>query len=315
MTVAARRPRHNHVDLAQRILDLALESGMAAGERLTEQALASRFNVSRTPVRAALRILAERGVAAYEEDAGYRLAVDPATIDRAQAELPATDEDVVYAAVLRDRAARRLAEAETVTALMRRYDVSRTVVQTVLKRLSEDQLVERAPGQLWVFRPAPDDAEGQTESYDFRLALEPTALVAPGFRLDGALIGLLRPVMEGLAAADERAFDAAAFHRSDHEFHAMIAQGCGNRFIGEALLNHHRRRRTASAARTVSVFRLRQATREHLEMLDQIERNQMELAADLMRVHLRMSRAERPRLANRGAPALFRAMPRLPGAA
>lgn len=315
MSGGARRPRHTHVDLAQRILDHALESGMAAGERLTEQALASRFNVSRTPVRAALKILAERGVAIYEEDAGYRLAVDPAAIERGQADLPETDEDLVYAAVLRDRAARRLAEAETVTGLMRRYGVGRSVVQIVLKRLTEEQLVERAPGQLWVFRPATDDLDGQNDSYDFRLELEPAALAAPGFKVDGPLVGLLRPQMEALAAADERGFDVAAFHRTDHDFHVMIAQGCGNRFIREALLNHHRRRRTASAAQTTSVFRLRQATREHLEMLDQIERNQMELAADLMRVHLRMSRSQRPRLANRGAPALFRTMPRLPGAA
>ena len=315
MTGEARRPRHNHVDLAQRILDLALESGMAAGDRLPEQGLASRFSVSRTPVRAALKILAGQGVAVYEEDAGYRLAVDPSTIDRTRADLPETDEELVYAAVLRDRAARRLADAETVTGLMRRYDVSRSVVQTVLKRLSEDQLVERAPGQQWLFRPAPDDLEGLDESYDFRLALEPAALVAPGFKVDGPLISLLRQAMERLAGADEASFDVAAFHRSDYEFHAMVAQSSGNRFVGEALLNHHRRRRTASAARTVGVFRLRQSTEEHLAMLDQIERNQMDLASDLMRVHLRMSRSQRPRLAGRGAPALVRALQRIPGAA
>lgn len=50
-------------------------------------------------------------------------------------------------------------------------------------------------------------------------------------------------------------------------------------------------------------------------MLDQIERNQMELASDLMRVHLRMSRSQRPRLAGRGAPTLLRALQRIPGAA
>jgi DNA-binding GntR family transcriptional regulator len=314
MRQTARRPRHNHVELAQRILDVAIETGMVAGDRLTEQGLAGRFNVSRTPVRAALGILAEQGVARYAAEAGYRLAVDPAALDRAQAALPSSDEEVVRAAVLRDRAARRLGESETVASLVRRYGVGRSVVQSVLKRLAEEQIVERAPGRLWVFRPAPDDVEGLAESYDLRLALEPAALTAPGFRLDGPMASLLRQTTERLAAADEPSFDVALFHRSDHDFHTLIAQGCGNRFIREALLSHHRRRRSASAAHT-SVFRLRQAAREHLDILDQIERSQMELAADLMRVHLRLSRSQRPRLANRGAPALFRAAPRLPGTA
>ena len=55
----------------------------------------------------------------------------------------------------------------------------------------------------------------------------------------------------------------------------------------------------------VNVFRLRQSTREHLAILDQLESRQFEVAADLLRVHLRLSRSQRPQAASRGAPALF----------
>ena len=53
------------------------------------------------------------------------------------------------------------------------------------------------------------------------------------------------------------------------------------------------------------MFRLRQSTREHLAILDQLESRQYEVAADLLRVHLRLSRSQRPQAASRGAPALF----------
>ena len=82
----------------------------------------------------------------------------------------------------------------------------------------------------------------------------------------------------------------------------MIARACGNPFIEDALLNHHRRRRNGQGPGNVNVFRLIQSTREHLQILEQIEREQMELAADLMRVHLRLSRIQRPRILGRGVP-------------
>ncbi|TIU15054.1 MAG: GntR family transcriptional regulator, partial [Mesorhizobium sp.] len=42
-----------------------------------------------------------------------------------------------------------------------------------------------------------------------------------------------------------------------------------------------------------------------LTILDQLESRQYEVAADLLRVHLRLSRSQRPQAASRGAPALF----------
>ena len=55
----------------------------------------------------------------------------------------------------------------------------------------------------------------------------------------------------------------------------------------------------------VNVFRLRQSLLEHLNILDHLESRQYEVAADLLRIHLRLSRNQRPQAASRGAPALF----------
>lgn len=305
MQAAARRPRANHLDLAQRILDVARQRGFGPGARLPEQQIAQLCNVSRTPVRAALRLLSERGMVEWQAETGYRLTIDPSRQLTGAADLPNAEEDEIAAAILRDRAARRIDGTITASGLMRRYATARGAVLKALKRLEAENLIERAPGQSWVFRPALDGVESQAESYEFRLLLEPAAILAPGFRLDGARAIALRQRMEALLALPDASFDIRAFHATDTEFHAMIAQGAANRFVADVLTSHLKLRRLPGASPGVSVFRLKQSTREHLGILDNLESGQFEVAADLLRVHLRLSRSQRPHAASRGAPALF----------
>ena len=47
-------------------------------------------------------------------------------------------------------------------------------------------------------------------------------------------------------------------------------------------------------------YRLRQSLEEHLDILDSLERMQLDLAADQMVLHLRRSQIRRPKAANRG---------------
>jgi DNA-binding GntR family transcriptional regulator len=304
------RPRASHRDLAERILDIARQRGLGVGGRLPEQQIASSCNVSRTPVRAALRLLQEQGIVRREPDAGYCLAVDLTARTTGGADLPHAAEDDLAQAILRDRAARRLDGTITVSGVMRRYSARRSAVLNALKRLSEDNLLEKAPGQSWLFRSPLDGADAQAESYEFRLLLEPAAIVAPGFRLDDAGAAVLRERMEALLALSDGAFDIREFQKLDAELHDMIAAGAANRFLVEALAAHLRLRRLPGVLSGVNVYRLRQSTREHLAILDQLENRQFEAAADLLRVHLRLSRSQRPQAANRGAPALFGAIAR-----
>jgi DNA-binding GntR family transcriptional regulator len=310
MQAVIRRPRANHLDLAQRILDVARQRGFGPGTRLPEQQIARLCNVSRTPVRAALRLLTDRGMVEWQAETGYRLAIDPARQAPQAADLPNAEEDEIAETILRDRAARRIDGTITASGLMRRYAVGRGAVLKALKRLEAENLIERAPGQSWVFRPALDGAEVLAESYEFRLVMEPAAILAPGFRLDGARAVALRQRMEALLAIPDASFDIRAFHAADAEFHALIAQGTANRFVAEALAGHLRLRSLPGASRGLSLFRLRQSTREHLGILDHLESGQFEVAADLMKVHLRLSRNQRPHAASRGAPALFGAISR-----
>lgn len=308
--MSATRPRTSHRDLAQRILDVARQRGFAPGARLPEQQIASLCNVSRTPVRAALRLLTEQGVVRWEADTGYSLAVDLAVHGAGAGSLPSTVEDDLAEAILRDRSARRLDGTVTAGSLMRRYGAARKTVLKTLNRLSEESIVERAPGQSWLFRPAPDAPDALAESYDFRLLLEPAAILAPGFQLDGVTATGLRCAMETLLALPDAAFDLREFQRLDVDFHQLIAEGSANRFVADALLAHLRLRRLPGIQAGANMFRLKQSLREHLGILEHLESGQFEVAADLLKVHLRLSRSQRPQAASRGAPALFGAMGR-----
>ena len=94
--------RQRHVELAQKILDFAIERGMPRGGRLTEQVLASHCNVSRTPIRKALQLLAEREVVCPEPEGGYQLAIEPASFPGLGEQALPAEETELYNSILRD---------------------------------------------------------------------------------------------------------------------------------------------------------------------------------------------------------------------
>jgi DNA-binding GntR family transcriptional regulator len=59
-TPIERRPLHN--ELAERLRHLIIEGDLAPGEKLSERDLCSRFAVSRTPLREALKVLSAEGL-------------------------------------------------------------------------------------------------------------------------------------------------------------------------------------------------------------------------------------------------------------
>lgn len=298
-----KKANRRHVELAQKILEVANERGMSEGERLAEQAIANICNVSRTPVRKAFQVLAERGILLRDGEGSYRFAIDPVNAVRLEDSGDPSPDDDVRAAILRDLAAARISEQQTVASLQRRYNVTRLAVQNSLMKLSEENLAERGAGQQWLLKQFTVNADSHAKSYEFRLALEPLALTMPEFKRDPTAMLSLRQSMLALKAMDETTFDRKLFLRTDMDFHILIARCCGNPFLAESLVAHHTRRFSLPTHVHPGTFRLMQANNEHIQILEQIERGQMGLAADLMRVHIQLSQAVRPRLAGRGVPA------------
>lgn len=118
--------------------------------------------------------------------------------------------------------------------------------------------------------------------------------------MDSQKTGLLRQQMEEFLRRPDGGLSAVAFLHLDCAFHSFIAESSANRFARGALLAHQRLRLTTQKDHSIPDFRLRQSLEEHLDILDSLERMQLQLAADQMVIHLRRSQIRKPRTVNRG---------------
>ena len=287
-------------------MDLTRARALRPGDHLPEQLFAGLCGVSRTPMRATFKILANNGFLSHNPADGYFLAVDPDAVSAAlESQLDASDGSLANR-ILEDRLARRLDDVQSVSFFMRRYGVTRSTVLNALTILHQDGIVERVPGQAWGFRPILDTPGAIEDSLQFRLILEPAAILASDFELDQTKARHQRLQMQKALSVSGCWIGASAFHRQDTEFHQLIAQGSANRFARDALLAHHSLRRITQKDLSTPEFRLRQSLQEHLDILDSLERRQFDVAADQMSLHLRRSRNQRPDAANRGSPPMLR---------
>lgn len=298
--------RLGHIDLARKVLAIAHERGMRRGDHLPEQLLSELCGVSRTPIRSAFKILFENDFLTWREEEGYFLELDDAeSLLQAQRRLEEFEQSLAQT-ILTDRSLRRIGEVESVNALMRKYGASRHIVQNALKVLSQDGIVTQLPGRSWSFQPLLDSPRAQEQSLNFRMAIEPQAILEPNFRLDPKKAGVLRLRMQDMLQAREGGIGSTTFLALDTDFHSFVGECSGNQFARNAIIAHHRLRRATQRAISIPDFRLRQALKEHIEILESLQTGQFELAADLMLVHLRRSRTVRPETVNRGAPPMVR---------
>lgn len=295
-----------HLRLAQDILGLAQERGAKEGEHLPEQLYSELCGVSRTPIRSAFKILYEKEILSWREDEGYFLAVDGRDgLARAQDQLDEIEQSLAQI-ILTDRNQRRIGDVQSVSALARKYGASRHAVLNALKILSQDGIVSQMQGRSWVFQPLLDSPRAVDESLSFRMVLEPQAIQEPGFAHDRGRAASLARRMQDMLSAPEGGIRASVFLTLDTDFHSFIGECSANRFARSAILAHQKLRRATQSGLSIPDFRLRQALREHLDILDCLQAGQFDLAADLMVVHLRRSRTARPEAANRGAPPMTR---------
>lgn len=273
-------------DLARLILTRLKDA--SPGTRLVELELCQAFGVSRTPVRGALKLLAQQGAIRPRDGRGYVLARPAA----APAEpTDANDEEVALFNALADARARgALPDSFTQQELVRRFSARLPVVVTVLRDLAELGLVERRPGNGWRFLPEP--ARALHESYAFRRALEPAMLQQPGFKLDRAWAEQARAQHLKFRAKPWRAGDGAAFHAINADFHEQLARCSGNRAMLKAAQRQNQLRHFLSRQWDYPKEQVHAAIDDHLEILGALEAGYGEKAAALMLHHLTLSASQ-----------------------
>jgi len=273
-------------ELSAGIMELIHGERLVPGTRLAEVALAERLQVSRTPVRAALKLLASRKLVRAGARRGYFVADVASAPPKAPRKPSPDDTDRLFLAIARDRRAGRLPDEVSERDLMQRYDATRPIVQRVLTKLAEVAAVQRKPGHGWRFQPIIADAQARDESYRYRMLIEPAALLEPTFKLDPAWAAEMRRQHQDMLAMPWSETASIALYEMNAAFHEGLAAASGNRYLLVAVQQQNRLRRFANYDWTFGHERVVVNCREHLAILDQLEAGQHEAAAALMRRHL-----------------------------
>ncbi|HET8523997.1 MAG TPA: GntR family transcriptional regulator [Thermomicrobiales bacterium] len=170
-------------------------------------------------------------------------------------------------------------------AIATQWGVSRTPLRAALAQLERDGLVQSAPGKGRVVREIlPADVR---DVYQVREALEVTAvrLATPLIPAD-ELTAMADRFAQIAAELNERRYDA--YIPSDAEFHGLILRYVPNRLLVEMLgsiYNRTTRIRNFSHDRPGEHMRL--AFSEHQQILDAIQRRDIEAASAGMSLHIR----------------------------
>ena len=163
--------RQSSFHLANQLLDVIRDAKLEPGHHLREQQLADLVGVSRTPIRSALNLLAERGIVDTRKNHGYFLRKPFDSLHRIEIEVPSTADEKLYQRLVRDRLDNAVPNSMTQSEIARRYDVDRVALTRTLSRLAEDGLIAKNKGHGWTFLPTFDSLVSLRGSYEFRLTL------------------------------------------------------------------------------------------------------------------------------------------------
>lgn len=277
--------------LAARILRYAAECNLQPGTHLGAQHLADHFQVSRTPVNRALEQLSRRGFLEHRERSGYYLRAS--AMKEALIAEEGTEDliEQLYLRIADDYLKGRLPALVSETSLLQRYNVTRGLLKSVLQRVSNEGWGEPRAGYGWRFLEILRTPRALLQTFEFRLVLEPAALLSPGYRLDPEAAERSRALEERLLAGALETDPPDVIYERSVRFHEAIAAGSPNPFFLDAIKRINRVRRLLTY-RSMVLDRKRyyDRCREHLEILDLVLRGRNKLAASAMTKHLEVSR-------------------------
>jgi DNA-binding GntR family transcriptional regulator len=278
-------------ELAARILRSLHEQGAGAGHHLVEQDLCRQFGVSRTPVRGALRLLAEDGRVESRANRGFILLKPVTDVADTDPIDPQDEEDKqLFIAIAKARNTGKLPVEVAQQEVVRMFDAKLPTVLRVLRQMSELGLVERKPGNGWSFMASIDSSRTRSESYAFRRAIEPAGLLQPTFRLDREWAKESRARHLEFRRKPWRDTLAVKFYEMNSDFHEQLARCSGNRYMLSAVQKQIQLRTFMNYQWVYGVERVLASIDEHLAILTALEADRNQDAAVLMEGHLLASR-------------------------
>jgi DNA-binding GntR family transcriptional regulator len=273
-----------------RLIDLIAAQQLPAGAHLKAQWLADQLQVSRSPVNEALAQLEAKGLVRREPNRGYFLAKVVAHAEPLRRKLGlAAGVDAVsqaYFRIAEDRLRGLLPDEFSVNELKLHYDLTPTQAQAVLTRMNEEGWVQKKPGYGWSFSPMLTTPDSLLQSYRLRLAIEPAALLEPGYKLDAAVLARCRAAEEHLLQGGIATDTADQLHDRGVRFHESLVEASGNPFFIDTVRRVNRVRRLLSYRSMQDRKRYKQHCEQHLALLDLLTQGRNEQASAFMREHL-----------------------------
>jgi DNA-binding GntR family transcriptional regulator len=278
--------------LAAQIVAYIRAENAPKGTRLAERKLAEHLRVSRSPVRSALRLLAEDGIVGASEGGGF-VVVDPR---RAPATRPKAGEDEdAYLLIARDRLNGDLPDKVTERFLIRQYGLTKAALAVVLRRISGEGWIERLPGHGWTFSPMLTSMQAYEDSYRFRLVIEPAAILEPHFVLDRPALEECRAQQQKLADGDIWKISNARLFDINSRLHETIIACSHNAFFIESLTRINKVRRLLEYRQSLDRKRALAQCHEHLKLIDLLLAGKTEQASRFMSRHLSTVSLEKTR--------------------
>ena len=276
--------------IPKQILALIKSEEWGVGSHLPSQMLADRLRVSRQPVNSALALLHEKGLLTRERNRGYFVArplLDP--LSDIVAGLGLAEADIVTSVYFRiaDDLLKNELPLDCSEQLIRtRYGLTAAQANAVLARIASEGWGERKFGFGWTFSSMLTTPDSLLQSYRLRMALEPAALLEPGFRLERKVLEQCRATELHLLGGGIAGASADELHERGVRFHESLVEASGNPFFIDTIKRVNRVRRLLSYRSMKQRERYPEHCRQHLHVLDLLEREQNEEASAFMREHL-----------------------------
>lgn len=273
--------------IARQIPAYLRDEGYSAGDHISAQKLADAFNVSRSPVGAALALLAQEGIVRREPRRGYFVARDPAAVE---AEVPAGADDDrltrVYFRLAEDRLDGKLGDVVSENLLRERYDLGQAELRSLLQRITQEGWIERRRGYGWSFSDMLTTPDALEQTYRLRAAIEPAALLEPRFHIDWRTLDQLAAVERRLLDGEIETMSSDELFQCGVDFHETLIAASGNRYMLDSLQRVNRIRRLLAYRANLARSRFLKQTPEHLEILELLRRGRNSDAAVAMQHHL-----------------------------
>ncbi|MBS0970767.1 GntR family transcriptional regulator [Nissabacter archeti] len=272
--------------LAQKIVGLIDAGKLVPGAHLSVPKLAETFDVSRSPVREALVYLEQKGVLQQRLNRGFFVKEDYAPQQHDEP-TPADGSDLPEYYQLAEDWLQDNIEAEvTELYLMKRYNLTKSQLSTLLARGISEGWVERKQGYGWRFLPVAKTKAALENIFSFRMVIEPMAILEPTFNAPQEKIDEIRRELEMLLDNGIERLSPKQLQLAGYRFHETVIGFSNNPFFGISLRNVNRMRMLMDYRIMDDRSRYYAEVKDHMRLLALIESGQRIEASYMMKQHL-----------------------------